>query len=59
MLICALRDRFSAPAGISESAAKELAMVSPKVKAALDGREPLRTIYVPDRLVNIVTKQRS
>jgi leucyl-tRNA synthetase len=54
-----VRDRFSAPAGISESAAKELAMVSPKVKAALDGREPLRTIYVPDRLVNIVTKQRS
>ena len=40
-------------------AAEKLALASPKVKAALDGRKPDRTIFVPDRLVNFVTKPRS
>src|SRR5436190_15587883 len=54
-----LRDRITAPAGISQAAAEKLAMASPKVKAALDGREPGRTIFVPDRLVNFVTRRPS
>jgi leucyl-tRNA synthetase len=54
-----VRDRFTVPAGISQSAAEKLAMASPKVRAALDGREPDRTIFVPDRLVNFVTRRPS
>jgi len=54
-----VRERIAAAAGISNSAAEELALASPKVKAALDGRVIERKIVVPDRLVNIVTKQRS
>jgi hypothetical protein len=49
----------TAPAGITEPAAEKLAMASPKVKSALDGRQPARTIFVADRLVNIVTRKRS
>ncbi len=54
-----VRERITAPAGISTSAAEELALASSKVKAALEGRSIERKIVVPDRLVNIVTKQRS
>ena len=54
-----VRDRVTAPAGIAQPAAEKLAMESPKVKAALDGRRIERTIFVPDRLVNIVTRQSS
>ena len=54
-----VRDRITAPAGIAQTAAEKLAMASPKVKAALDGQEPARTIFVPDRLVNFVTRRRS
>ncbi len=54
-----VRERITAPAGISNSDAEELALASPKVKAALAGRVIERKIVVPDRLVNIVTKQRS
>jgi leucyl-tRNA synthetase len=54
-----VRDRITVPAGISQSAAEKLAMASPKVKAALDGREPVRTIFVPDRLVSFVTRRPS
>ncbi|MDQ2915463.1 MAG: leucine--tRNA ligase [Chloroflexota bacterium] len=54
-----VRDRITAAAGISKAAAEKLAMASPKLKTALDGREPLRTIFVADRLVNIVTKEKS
>jgi leucyl-tRNA synthetase len=54
-----VRDRITAPAGISRENAEKLAMASPKVKAALDGRTPGRTIFVPDRLVNFVTRRPS
>ena len=54
-----VRDRITAPAGITQAAAEKLAHASPKVKAALDGRKPERTIFVPDRLVNIVTRRPS
>jgi len=54
-----VRDRITAPAGIAQPAAEKLAMASPKVKAALDGQKPARTIFVPDRLVNFVTRRSS
>ena len=54
-----VRDRITAPAGIAQPVAEKLAMASPKVKVALDGREPARTIFVADRLVNFVTRRPS
>jgi leucyl-tRNA synthetase len=54
-----VRDRITAATGTSQQAAERLAKASPKVKAALDGRDPERTIFVPDRLVNFVTRKRS
>jgi leucyl-tRNA synthetase len=49
-----LRDRLSVDAGLSEAGALEAALSSEKVRAALDGREPSKVIYVPDRLINLV-----
>ncbi|HEV8597486.1 MAG TPA: class I tRNA ligase family protein, partial [Candidatus Dormibacteraeota bacterium] len=49
-----LRDRLDVNAGLSEQEAVKAALSSPKVHAALDGREPSKVIYVPDRLINLV-----
>jgi leucyl-tRNA synthetase len=49
-----VRDRISAPAGIGEDAAKELALASEAVVKHLDGKPPRKVIYVPGKLVNIV-----
>jgi leucyl-tRNA synthetase len=49
-----VRDRISAPAGISEDAAKELALASELVAKHLAGQTPRKVIYVPGKLVNIV-----
>jgi leucyl-tRNA synthetase len=54
-----VRDRLTAPAGIPEPDAVKLALASPKAKAALDGRQVERTVFVKDRLVNVVTGRRS
>jgi leucyl-tRNA synthetase len=51
-----LRDKISVPASITESEAKELAFNREKIKAYLDNREPVKTIYVPGKLVNIVIR---
>jgi leucyl-tRNA synthetase len=53
-----VRDRVTAAAGVAQPAAEKLALASDKAKAALDGREIDRIVFVPDRLVNIVTRQR-
>jgi leucyl-tRNA synthetase len=50
-----VRDKIDVPADISEDDAKALALASDKVTGALDGREPVRVIVRPPRLVNIVT----
>jgi leucyl-tRNA synthetase len=51
-----LRDRLQAPADITEERAKELALASARVRAHTDGRQLLRVIYVPGRLVNVVVR---
>ena len=48
------RDRFEAPADINEEDAKTQALATPGAQKHLDGRQPLKVIYVPGRLVNIV-----
>jgi leucyl-tRNA synthetase len=49
-----LRDRIEVPAGITEEAAKELALSSARVRPHVEGRELRKSVYVPGRLVNLV-----
>ena len=51
-----LRDKISVPASISEEEAKETAASQPKAGAHLEGREVVKVIYVPGKLVNFVVK---
>ena len=54
-----VRDRVAAPAGLSEVEAKDIALRSAKLQAAIAGREIARVIAVPDRVVNVVTRRPS
>jgi hypothetical protein len=49
-----VRDRIEVSAGIGEDEARALALSSPKVMAAADGREPRSVVCRPPRLVNVV-----
>jgi leucyl-tRNA synthetase len=51
-----LRDRFDAPAGSDQADLLEQAKALAKVVAATDGKEIVREIVVPDKLVNLVAK---
>jgi leucyl-tRNA synthetase len=51
-----LRDRITVSASITEGQAKEKALGSQKIKAHLEGKNIVKTIYVPGRLVNLVVK---
>jgi len=53
-----VRDRIQAPAGLGKEQAKELALASQRVARVLDGLQVADVIYVPDRLVNVVTAGR-
>jgi leucyl-tRNA synthetase len=50
-----LRDKVTVPAGADEATVRELALASERVQRHLDGKPPRKVIYVPNRLVNIVT----
>ena len=50
-----VRDTLSAPAEISEQDAQAMARDSEKIKKVIDGKKVVKIIYVPRRLVNIVT----
>lgn len=49
-----LRDRLLVPAAAAESEVKEMVLASPKVRRYIEGKEVLKTIFVPKKLVNIV-----
>jgi len=51
-----LRDRLTVPVSITEAEAKQLVFERQRVKAYLEGKELLKTIYVPGRLVNLVVR---
>ena len=51
-----LRDRVEMPAGAEQADAQERALQSANVQRAVDGRRLARAIYVPDRLINLVTE---
>ena len=50
-----LRDRATVPADIAGEQARKLALGRDRVKPYLEGKKVARVIYVPGRLVNIVT----
>ena len=50
-----MRDRLSVPASIAEEEAKSQALASPNVRRFLDNKAVRTVVYVPGRLVNIVT----
>lgn len=54
-----LRDRLTVPRGTAETTVKEQALARPAVAAQLAGRRVARVVFVPDRLVNIVTERKS
>jgi leucyl-tRNA synthetase len=51
-----LRDRLEAPKGLSQDELVARARALAKVAAAIDGREIVREVVVPDRLVNLVIR---
>ena len=50
-----VRDRLEAPAGLTAEEARARALGSDKVRRLLEGKRLVDAIYVPDRLVNLVT----
>ena len=50
-----VRDRFQVPADITEEEAKEMALSSPKVRRHLEGKEVKQIVFIPGKLVNVVT----
>ena len=51
-----LRSRIHEPFGTPEDVLRAHAMDDPKVRAFIDGKQVVKTIVVPDKLVNIVVK---
>jgi len=51
-----MRARISVPADASQEACLESALADPKVAAALEGKQLVKKIVVPGRLVNLVAK---
>jgi len=49
-----VRDRIEVEAGIEESAAKELAMASPRIQKHIEGKTVRRVIFAGGKLVNVV-----
>ncbi|MEJ7825794.1 MAG: leucine--tRNA ligase [Solirubrobacteraceae bacterium] len=59
-LVCQIngkvRDRVSAPTGASRDELLALARATPKMQSHIDGRDVIKEIVVPDKLVNIVVR---
>jgi len=51
-----LRDRVQAAAGASAAELKELCRAAPNVRAHVDGREIVKEVVVPGKLVNLVVR---
>lgn len=51
-----LRGRLVVPAGESDETIKDLALREEKAAKFLEGKKPLKVVYVPKKLVNIVVK---
>lgn len=52
-----LRGTLSVKAGTSQTEVKQMAMSDPGISAHITGKEIVKEIFVPDRLINFVIKQ--
>jgi leucyl-tRNA synthetase len=50
-----VRDRIAMPSGIDEASARQFALEGANVRRAIGDRAVRRAVYVPDRLINLVT----
>ncbi len=53
-----VRDTLRLPAGVDRDVAEAAATGSPAVARHLEGRDVVRVVWVPDRLLNFVTRGR-
>ena len=51
-----LRGRIQVPFGTPQEQLEKLALADPKVQPFLDGKQVVKVIVVPDKLVNIVVR---
>ena len=51
-----LRARVTLPAGASEDAARDAALAEPAVARHVEGKQVVKVIYVPDKLINVVVR---
>ena len=51
-----VRDKITLPAGTPQDEAKQAAMDNKRVRELIDGRQVVKAIVVPNKLVNIVVK---
>jgi leucyl-tRNA synthetase len=51
-----VRGRLSAPFGASQAELEKAALTDPKTQPFLAGKQVVKVIVVPDKLVNIVVK---
>ncbi len=51
-----LRSRFVAPLGLSKEQLEERALADDRIRALLDGRQIVKVVVVPGKLVNLVVK---
>jgi leucyl-tRNA synthetase len=51
-----VRDRVEAPSGASRDQLEALALRAPNVQAHIDGKQVVKVVVVPDKLVNVVVR---
>ena len=51
-----VRDRVEAPAGAPRDELEALALAAPNVQAHVDGKDVVKVIVVPGKLVNVVVR---
>ena len=51
-----VRDRVQAPSSATDDELRELARAQPNVQAHLDGKQIVKEVVVPGKLVNIVVR---
>lgn len=53
-----VRDKIEAEAGLSDKEAEQAALSSSKVQKRLEGKDIKRVVFVPDKLINFVVKDK-
>ena len=51
-----MRDRVQAATGATDEELRELCLAAPNIRAHLDGKQVVKEIVVPGKLVNVVAR---